>query len=211
MYYPLFVNLQDKRCVVIGAGVVAEKRVQSLIRHGASVCLVAPDASQTLRELAETGTIDWVCDHYNSSHLESAFLVVAATNSPEVNRTVVRDAGETQVLVTCADDPTLGNYITAGTVERGRLQIAVTSGGTSPTLTAVVKDRLAAQFGPEWVEWINLFQTLRADIQSVQGEHKRKLLVHKILNDEHISGSIMSGDNQAAVEEAKQCILSHLA
>jgi precorrin-2 dehydrogenase/sirohydrochlorin ferrochelatase len=209
MAYPLFVNLQGKRCVVIGAGSVAEKRVIALQEQGAVIRLVAPQATSALKELAATGAISWMRSLYYPAHLEGAFLVVAATDLREINKAVARDANERNMLVCCADDAAVGNYITGASIERGELKIALTTSGVSPTLTAIIKSRIESQFPDEWSAWVDLFGAIRSDIQMLPTESKRKSAVNDVLNDEAIAELINAGNRQLAEEEAKKCILSH--
>jgi siroheme synthase-like protein len=211
MLYPLFVNLQGKRCVVIGAGLLAERRIENLYRQGAVIRVVAPQATATLKQMAAQGSIGWMRSLYSPVHLENAFLVIAATDLREVNEAVTRDANERNMLVCCADDPGLGNYLTGASIDRGGLQIAITTSGGSPTLAAVVKSRLTAQFGPEWSNWVQLFAMVRPDIQSIPGEGKRREVVEQILETESILALLKDGNIEAAEEAAKQCILSRLA
>lgn len=210
MPYPVIVYLEGKRCVVVGAGKVAERRVEALRRQGATIFLVAPDASPALVALAQQGALHWTREEYSPAHLESAFLVIAATNCREVNQAVARDAQARNLLVTCADEPDDGNYRTPSVIERGDLIIAVSTGGKSPTLASVLRERLEDQFGPEWTIWTRLFGRIRSALQAIPRENDRKALARRILDDPAIH-ALISNDNKfdEAEAAARRCILSH--
>jgi precorrin-2 dehydrogenase/sirohydrochlorin ferrochelatase len=160
--------------------------------------------------MASVGAISWMRSLYNAAHLEGAFLVIAATDVREINEAAARDASERNMLVCCADDPNLGNYITGASVSRGGLQISLTTSGASPTLAAVLRSRLDKQFGAEWAEWIQLFTALRSDLQLLPSENLRRTVTEEIISDSVITTLILSGETDSAEKAAKQCILSHL-
>jgi precorrin-2 dehydrogenase/sirohydrochlorin ferrochelatase len=160
--------------------------------------------------MASVGAISWMRSLYHPAHLEGAFLVIAATDLREINQIVARDAGERNILVSCADDPSMGNYVTGASIDRGGLQVSLTTSGASPTLTSVLRARLDKQFGEEWSNWVSLFAALRSDIQRLPAEHLRKSVVQEILSDKIVTESVLCGDIISAEGEAKKCILSHL-
>ena len=208
MPYPLIVNLKGKRCVVVGAGKVAEHRIASLRMQDAAVLLVAPEATLELAKFAELGVLTWIRAMYSTAHLDGAFLVIAATNLREVNRAVAQDAQAKNILVTCADEPADGNYITPSVIERGELLLALSTNGKSPTLASVLRERLEQQFGPEWASWTTMFGNLRSDIQNIPSEAGRKSIARQLLEDDVIR-QLLDGQPNEAEAAARRCILSH--
>jgi precorrin-2 dehydrogenase/sirohydrochlorin ferrochelatase len=204
------VNLEGKPCVVVGGGRVAERRVEALLRQDAGVRLVAPEATELLVKLSDLGRLTWIRVSYSPLHLDGAFLVVAATDNREVNRTVARDAQARNLLVTCADEPADGNYITPSVIKRGEFVIAVSTGGASPTLAALIRERLEAEYGPEWAGWTTLFKRLRSQIQKIPLEAERKATVSAILRDDMIRRHLSNDHLNEAEAAASQCISSHL-
>jgi precorrin-2 dehydrogenase/sirohydrochlorin ferrochelatase len=208
MTYPIFVKLEGRRCVVVGAGQVAERRINALLRQGAQVRVVAPQASPVIRALANSGKLSWMTALYSSEHLDSAFLVIAATDDPEINAAVCRDANKRNILVTSANRPSDGSFMTPATVERGDLMVAVTTGGKSPTLSKIVREKIEEQFGPEWTHWTDLFGRLRSQIQQIASDDGRRSAVRNVLSDSRVSERIAAADAAGAEQEAKRCISS---
>ncbi len=211
MPFPIVVNLEKRRCVVVGAGRVAERRVNSLLRSDASVRLVAPQATPNLRGLAQSGKLLWMRDLYTPEHLEGAFLVVAATDEFRINEAVTRDAVERNMLVCNVSEPSEGNFITPSTIERGDLLISITTGSKSPTLAAIVRERLEEQFGEEWAGWTELCGRIRGDVQQIPTEGGRRDALKTVLSNEIIGRYLTESNMAAAEKEAKRCILSLLA
>ena len=140
--YPIHLNLQSRRCLVVGGGAVAARKVAGLRAAGADVLLVAPAAVPALQAMAERGEIAWRREPYGTGHLTGVFLVMACTDNREVNAAVTREASERGLLVLCADDPGAGSFVSPATVRRGDLLLTVSTGGAGPTLAAVLRERL---------------------------------------------------------------------
>jgi precorrin-2 dehydrogenase/sirohydrochlorin ferrochelatase len=201
--YPIAVNLNGKHCVVVGGGRVAERRIAGLREQGAQVTLIAPEATPILQALAEAGTVHWNRADYRSELLQGAFLVIAATDKRDVNAAVARDAQERGLLVCCADGYEDGNFTTPGVIRRGDLTLTVTTGGQSPTLTALLRERLSAEFGPEWEALTALLGRLRSDIQRTGDEAARRVAVQRVLDDNPIRQCLLQGDSAGAEAHAR--------
>jgi precorrin-2 dehydrogenase/sirohydrochlorin ferrochelatase len=208
MSYPIFLNLAERRCVVVGGGAVATRRVEQLIGEVAIVNVVSPEASPALAELATNGRIAWRKANYEPSDLAGAFLAIAATGDKGVNAQVARDADAMGILVCCASDYTLGNFTTPAIIDRGDLKIAVTTGGASPTLTSYVKSTIEKSFGPEWALWAEVFGRLRRQLQKLATERNRQAAARRVLANPIVARFIVDGNVDAAAKEAQQCILS---
>ncbi|HEY3297741.1 MAG TPA: bifunctional precorrin-2 dehydrogenase/sirohydrochlorin ferrochelatase, partial [Armatimonadota bacterium] len=127
--YPINLQLKNRKCVVIGGGAVAERKVESLLEYGASVHVAAPQLTPALQALADAGRIDHSSHKYAAGMLIGAFLAVASTNDPEVNRSVSLDAQVRGVLVNVVDDPELCTFFMPAIVRRGELVIGVSTSG----------------------------------------------------------------------------------
>lgn len=202
MPYPIVVDLRGRKCVVIGAGAVAERRILGLIAEGAQVRVVAPQATERLAQLADEGRIEWERGAYSANVLVGATLAFAATDDPEVNEAVARDGAVKSILVCRADNAAAGSFITPSAIRRGDLLIAISTGGKSPTLTSVIRERLEAEFGPEWAGWTALFGRLRDKVQGIPEEPARRHAVIKILSDKEVRNAIAAGDIDAAEKAA---------
>lgn len=140
---PLNICMQGKTAVIIGGGNVALRKIHSLLAAEADIRLVAPQVCAEIAELAAAGSISLRLGNYAASDLDSAFLVVAATNDGAANLAVAADAAERGVLVSVADNPTEGNCTFPAVLRRGDLEIAVSTGGRCPTLAAGIRDIIA--------------------------------------------------------------------
>jgi precorrin-2 dehydrogenase / sirohydrochlorin ferrochelatase len=206
MLYPIFVNLVNKRCVVVGGGKIAEKRVLGLLAASATVDVISPEITDNLKGLTSSGEIVWQQKEYTIADIEQAFLVVAATDSPAVNQQVAKDANAKNLLIGRADQWNGGNYLTGVSVVRGALQLSLTTGGTSPTLAAVLKTQLENMYGEEWERWALLFENMRPALQSIATEPERMAVVKKILLDGPISEHIRASNLAEAEKAARKCI-----
>lgn len=206
-YYPLLLNLAGKLCVVIGAGEVAGRRVRSLLGADAVIRVVAPKANQDIRKLAEAGTIAWIAGEYTPSYLDGAFLAMTAADKRGVNELVAQDCAARGIMLCRADSPADGDFITPAVVSRGELTIAISTGGASPTLTAVMREDLQSQFGADWDGLTRLFGIMRESIRTIDGtEEGRKSKVRAILGDKAVRDAIRRGDMAEAEALARQCL-----
>ncbi len=156
-YYQAALDLRGRTCVVVGGGAVARRKVESLLRAGASVTVVAPDC------LPMPAAVTTVRAPFTDDHLTGAALAVAATDDPAVNTRVARAARDRGIWVNVVDDPDAGTFIVPAVVERGAFRIAVSTGGTSPALAARVRQRLEAEFGPEYADFVEILGELRSE------------------------------------------------
>ncbi|WAH37814.1 precorrin-2 dehydrogenase/sirohydrochlorin ferrochelatase family protein [Alicyclobacillus dauci] len=144
MYFAAFLNLQNKTCLVVGGGKVAERRIGKLVRAGAKVTVVSPDLTATLAEWAEQGVIVHRDRQYQAADLAGAQLVFAATNVREVNDRVTDDAKRQGVWVNVADNPDACDFIVPSVVEQPSVHIAISTLGASPSTTKALREALEA-------------------------------------------------------------------
>ncbi len=161
MSYPLVLtNLQRLRCVVVGGGSVAERKVADLLAGGARPVVISPLLTPQLAAWVALGQIEHVQREAQLGDLEGAALALLATDNPVVNATLARSAPP-GCLVNVADAPTLGSFHTVASVRRGDLLLTVSTNGQSPTLSAQIRSELAQQYGPEYVRVVQVFQRWR--------------------------------------------------
>src|SRR6202012_2974622 len=183
--FPMFLKLAARRCVVVGAGAIAESKIESLLEAKAQVTIVAPEALPRVRAWAEGGDITWVQREYREGDLAGAFLAVAATATPEVNRAVFAEARERGVMVNAVDDPPFCDFYFPSVVRRGELQIAISTGGESPALAQRLRKELNAALPLDIGEWLMELGRLRREVTAVEpiGE-ARKGLLHELVQRE---------------------------
>ena len=183
--YPLALNIGQRLCVVVGGGRVAERKVRSILAAGGRVRLVSPAATPGLTALADCRAIEWICKPYSQADLDGAFLAFAATNNPETQRAVHRDAQAAGLLVNIADAPDLCDFQVPATIHRGDLAISVATGGKSPAVAAMVKRRLDRFFGEEYGLLTAFAALLREQILAEELDSDRtRVLFQQLLHDD---------------------------
>jgi precorrin-2 dehydrogenase/sirohydrochlorin ferrochelatase len=183
--FPIFLKLTARPCVVIGAGNIAESKIESLLRAEASVTVIAPEALPRVREWAESGELIWHQREYVQGDLAGAFLVVAGTATAEVNRAVYTEANTANILCNAVDDPPYCDYYFPSVVRRGELQIAISTAGESPALAQRLRKEINAALPPDTGEWMMELGRLRREVTAVEpiGE-PRKALLHQLASRE---------------------------
>lgn len=160
-YYPLNLNIAGKRCLVIGGGNVAWRKVRSLLGCEANVTVISPEVVPEIALLAGRNQLVWEKRGYRSGDVAGAMLVFAATDNPDVQRQVGLDAADQGILLNSADDPERCDFQVPAQVRRGELLLTVSTGGGSPAISRVVRQRLEGLFGLEYGELIYLFAMIR--------------------------------------------------
>ena len=183
--FPIFLKLTARPCIVIGAGNLAESKIESLRAAHARVTVIAPEARPRIVELAEVGEVEWQQREYVTGDLTGQFLVVAATNDPAVNRAVYHEAVESNVLCNAVDDPPFCDFYFPSVVRRGDLQIAISTAGESPAFAQRLRKELNAQLPLDLGEWLMELGRLRREVTAVEpiGE-PRKQLLHELAQRE---------------------------
>ena len=152
--FPMFVKLAGRSCLVVGAGEVGTAKIEGLLAAGATVRVVAPEATATVAEWSRAGRFSWHARGFELHDLDGIFLTVVATPSRELNARVFEEASQRGVLCNVVDDPPHCDFYYPAVVRRGDLQIAVSTSGRSPALAARLRRDLEQQFGPEYEAWV---------------------------------------------------------
>jgi precorrin-2 dehydrogenase/sirohydrochlorin ferrochelatase len=183
--FPMFMKLEGRSCLVVGAGTIGEPKISSLIEAGASVRVIALHATAAVAEWARIGKITWEARAFSSADLDGAFLVIAATNSRDLNATIFHEAGQRNILCNVVDDPEYCDFYYPAVVRRGDLQIAISTNGQSPALAQRIRRELEVQFGPEYGEWLKELGQTRQHLfaSKIEPEQRRRLL-HKLASGE---------------------------
>jgi precorrin-2 dehydrogenase/sirohydrochlorin ferrochelatase len=157
-YYPVFINIKSKKAVIIGGGITAERKAVSLLKAGARVTVVSPELTEKLCNLEKEKIIRHIHRKYRKNDIKDAFIVVAATDSTDINTRVSRDAGG---LVNVVDVPSLCNFIAPSVINRGALTIAISTGGASPALAKTIRKELEKQYGAEITMYLKFLNGIR--------------------------------------------------
>ncbi len=187
-YYPIFLDLKNKKAVVIGGGSVAERKAITLISCSADVCVISPDITPRLRELAKKKKLRYVKKRYEDKDIKDAFLVVAATNNREANKAVFAAAKKYKCLLNIVDKPDESNFIVPSLISRGDLTIAVSTGGKSPALSKQIRKELQQRYGKEYEIFIKAMGRVRERVlRSVSSEKARRQIFTKLAKSNIIS------------------------
>ncbi len=184
LLFPAFLKLAGRRCLVVGAGRVAEEKIEGLLRAEAAVAVVAPSATQRIRTWARAEEIVWKARTFRSSDLVGIFLIVVATSSPELHREIYKQAKRRGILCNVVDDPEHCDFYYGATVRRGSLQIAISTGGLSPALAQRIRKQLEQEFGSEYEDWLEEIGTLRKRLLAKPvSPARRKALLHRLAGE----------------------------
>lgn len=169
-YYPMFVSLQDRVCLVVGGGNVGERKIRKLLRYGGHVHLVARALTPWLQRQLGTEQFRHLGSNYRESLLEDVDLVFAATNDTQLNRTIADHAATRGLWCNMATDPERGSFFVPASFEQGPLTIAISTSGLSPAVAAGVRRRMEQQFQGPWTLYLTLLGELRTAIQGKAAE-----------------------------------------
>jgi siroheme synthase-like protein len=179
-YYPISLNISGKKCVVVGGGQVAWRKVEALLTCGADIVVISADLCPELAELETSGQIAVLPWRYQQGDLQKAFMAIAATDSSDINQQVVNEARQNSVLVNVVDDLAKSDFIVPSCLRRGRVAIAVSTDGKSPALARKIRTRLEKDFGEEYASLVNLISEVRAEVKRqgirVSGDDWQKAL-----------------------------------
>jgi precorrin-2 dehydrogenase / sirohydrochlorin ferrochelatase len=170
-YYPAFIDLENKKTVVVGGGKVAERKILGLLDTGAKVTVVSPGITERIEREKQKGRLRHICRGYGKSDLKEAFLVIAATDDRDINERVSRDA---TCLVNVVDVPKLCNFIVPSSMQRGPLTIAVSTGGVSPALARSLRKELEKIYGCEFSGYLKALQKIRARAMTMIKDGKKR-------------------------------------
>ena len=160
-YYPIFLDIRGRRCLVIGGGKVAKRKVDSLLQAGGQVTVISPTLTLGLTSLVAAGKIMYHRREYKPGDLKGFFLIYAATSNEEVHRHIAAEAAKRGVLLNVVDRPALCTFIVPSIVSQGDLTIAVSTGGASPALARRIGKTLREIFGPEYDQALQILAKIR--------------------------------------------------
>jgi precorrin-2 dehydrogenase/sirohydrochlorin ferrochelatase len=179
--FPIFVKLEGRLIVVIGGGAIAEAKIPGVLSAGGRIRLVAPSITPQIAEWVRFGKIDWLPKEFVAADLDGAFLVIAATSAPGVNEAVFREAEKRGILCNAVDDIEHCHFYYGAVVQRGDLQIAISTNGKSPALAQRLRQEFESQFGSEyevWLQWLGAArEALRANGPNTESTKK---LLHEL-------------------------------
>jgi siroheme synthase-like protein len=200
--FPMFLKLEGRQCLIVGAGKVGEPKIGGLIDTGVRIRVVALAASAAVREWARAGKIELELRAFSADDLEGAFLAVVTTNSRGLNERVYREAQRRGVLCNVVDVPDLCDFFYPAVVRRGDLQIAVSTAGQSPSLAQKIRQQLEKQFGPGYAAWVTQLGETRKLVLASDLDKERKLdLLNSLASREALEAALSETAELAAKGE----------
>jgi len=178
-FYPLHICIEGKKCLVVGGGKTAERKVSTLLRYGGKVVLVSPDATRPIRKHSNKKRIVWHRRNFKAADLNGALLAFSATGSAQLNREIGTEAKKKSILVNLADNPEGCDFISPSLVERGHLTVSIATDGLAPLLSKKIRQDLEKYFGKEYRRYTELIAKVRSTIildNTLAPQEKKKKL-----------------------------------
>jgi len=195
--FPIFLRLDGRKCLVVGAGRIAASKAAGLLRSGAKVTVVAPKSVSWIRAKAKAGQVTWHQRSFLIKDLKGCFLAVAGTDSVQTNHKVFQACQRQGVLCNVVDDPEYCDFFYPAVVRRGFLQIAISTSGQSPALAARIRRELEKQFGKEWTSYVEeIGKKRRQVLEGGMGPKSRRELLMKMANHGPIIGRAIDKRNK---------------
>ena len=202
-YYPIFIELTERRCLVIGGGAVAERKVEELLAVGGRVTVISPTIADGLRDLLAQGSIRHVERAYEWGDLVDCELVFAATDDPEINAAAFREARSRRIWINSADDPAHCDFILPGVIRRGDLAVAVSTGGASPAATRAIREELE-DYLADYARFVQVASEARRQLR------EKSVSVSGAVWNKALKGDFRRLIREGRAEEAKKVLLETL-
>jgi precorrin-2 dehydrogenase/sirohydrochlorin ferrochelatase len=196
-YFPVFLDLKNRKCVVVGGGRVAERKIQNLRKAGAAVTVVSPRLTPALERLKETKGIEHRRRAYKTGDLKAAFLAVAATDHRPTNEKVFREASARKIPVNAVDDPVHCTFIVPAVISRGDILIAISTGGRSPALAKALRKKLEREVGGEYSSLLKLIGAVRKSILPLNWGPMKNQKIYRRLLQEDVLDLLRRGNHAA--------------
>lgn len=192
--YPIFLELQGRRVVVIGGGTVAVRKAQTLLEAGARLVVVAKSIDKMMSVLCKKNHTELIKSKYTRNYLTGAVLAIAATNDHQLNRQIYKDCQELEILCNVVDEPELCDFFVPAVIKRGNLQIAIGTGGQCPAYAGHIRKKLEAIFTEKHGQFLAELEKMRQKIiKNVPEANNRKIILGKLTDDESFEYFVQNG------------------
>jgi len=203
---PIFLDVTGRECVVIGGGEVAARKIEALLNAGAHVTVVSPVLSQSLDSLAARGLVTHIAREYERGDIRGCVLIYAATDDPKLHRELVAEARALGIPINVVDVPELCTFISPAVVNRGDLQIAISTGGASPAFAARLRRALEDQFGAEYALTLKVLRAARRRLHADEIDPADRMRRLKELADSALPDAIAVSDVAAIERILASCL-----
>ena len=181
-YLPIFCNLEGKKVIVIGGGRVAQRKIELILPTKAKIVVIAQKVLDEIKDMANEGQIELFEREYKTGDLKGAWIVIAATDDPEVQQSIFNESEERGIFCNVVDKPEVCSFIVPSMVRRGDLCIAISTGGQSPGLSKHLRKNLEKEFGYEWEDFITIIGQLRRIIIKKFPKDIRKAKLERLVD-----------------------------
>jgi precorrin-2 dehydrogenase / sirohydrochlorin ferrochelatase len=184
-YFPVFLDLKEKPCIVVGGGAVAERKAKNLLKAGARVTVISPALTVPLSRLRDKKKIAHLSRSYRKKDLKGALLAIAATNDRAINERVFREATAERIPVNVVDDPAHSSFIVPSIVEKKDLLVAISTSGRSPALARLLRQKLEKEIGPEYPRFLKLLGTVRKKVIALRlGQRQNQKIFRRLVGED---------------------------
>jgi len=205
-FYPIFVQLEGKKVVVVGGGNVAHRKVLALLECGAAIYLAGRELTPELKQMVEKREFHFLGREFKDEYLNNAFMIIAATDDKDLNHQISTSAREKGVWVNAVDQPPDCDFIVPSILKRGDLQIAISTSGKSPALARKIRKGLEAQFGQEYETFLAMMGRLRKEILSLGLPQEENSRIFQKIVDADLLENFSDGSPQKMAEYLKNIL-----
>lgn len=186
-YYPMMLNLENKKCVVIGGGEIAFRKIKELLEYGSQIIVVSKNIDERIKQLQNSNII-LIKDSYNKKYLENAFIVIASTDDKLVNNEIFNDCNERNILINVVDEPKNCSFIVPSKVRRGDLTISISTNGKSPLLARMIREDLEKIYDENYEQYVNFLGEVRKDvIEKVKNPVVKREILENIIRADYLN------------------------
>ena len=203
-YYPVYLDVKERCCVIVGGGPIAEGKIAALLECGAQIRMISPEVTDEVQDMADTGALRLEKREYRDGDLEGAFIAIAATDDTSLSRRIAKEAGERNVPLNVADVTHLCTFIAPAVVRRGEVTAAISTGGLSPALARKLRVELQASPALDYADMAPMLSEVRLELRqegtAVDADHWQSCLNRDIL-------ALYYKDSDAAKKALKEALL----
>ncbi|GAB6183966.1 precorrin-2 dehydrogenase/sirohydrochlorin ferrochelatase family protein [Thermodesulfovibrio hydrogeniphilus] len=209
-WFPILINIEGKKCVVVGGGSVAERKIKKLLEYGGCVTVISPEITLNIKKLFEKGKIDYLNKEYSPEDIKDAYLVVAATSDKDLNAQILKDA---TFLVNCVNmnassDVNAIEYIVPAIFEKENLTISVST--EFPALSKVIRDELKEFYGKEFALYLKYLKKIRREIKAKIKEDKQRQEIFREIASKEIVAFLRQHGFKKTKEKIEEIIMNYL-
>lgn len=187
-HYPIMVTIENKPCLIVGGGKVAYRKIKKILEYKAKVNLISREVNEDIQRLIDEEQIIYLGKDYNSTLLEKVFLVIAATNNKELNKKILQDCNEANILINSVDNPKESSFIQPSKIEKGNITIAISTEGKSPILSKIIRNKVENIIDDSYGEYLELLGEFRTQaLEKINNETKRKEFFVRITREEYLN------------------------